>query len=300
MTGHEEWYERVSALADGELSGEETAEVRAHMERCPDCADLYAALLEVSEAIRAETEDVPDTLHDGIMAKVRMAEKAQKTQNKIIRLRPIMTMAACLVVLVGTVFALRNGVGFRKGSSGAALESAQAPAYNASAPVGGAVQSAASEATADFAESEGEPAILFAMEAPETAMEEALPAETGELNADELPTNSAARKSAAAEDAGVGGTLPGAEEVYPTVMVGGVLYEWHRGSAVQFDGLPEGCEDYGPLRHTDEAGPQSDGELAALFEVSGEIYTVPGDDSVVYLILTTDWMDETVIRFDRI
>ena len=111
MNDCERYEQMISALIDGQLEPEEEAEVRAHMESCPDCAAMYEAFVLVGAAIREQ--DVPDTLHEGIMAKVRAAEKARNTQNKIVRLRPILAAAACLIVLVGTVFALRNTIGFR-------------------------------------------------------------------------------------------------------------------------------------------------------------------------------------------
>ena len=120
------------------------------------------------------------------------------------------------------------------------------------------------------------------------------PAESGKNDA--AAPEAKARKEA---DAAPGGTLYGADQVYPTVMVDGALYEWHRGSAISFSGLPEGSEYYGAISHTDAETPTKDGEFASLFPVSGAIYTVPGDDTAVYLQLTTDWMEDSVVRFDR-
>ena len=108
MSGCERYEEMISALSDGELSAKEEAELRAHMEQCPDCRAMYEAFAAVGEAIGAQ--EVPATLHSGIMDKVHTAEKASRTQHTIIRLRPILAAAACLVVLVGTVFALKNTV----------------------------------------------------------------------------------------------------------------------------------------------------------------------------------------------
>ncbi len=141
MSDCERYEEMISALLDGELSAAEEAEVRAHMASCPDCAAMYEAFAAVGAAVGAQ--NVPDTLHDGIMAKVRAAESASRTQHKIIRLRPILTAAACLIVLVGTVFALRNNIGFGRSaakntedapmsveqfSAGGAFDAAEAPA----------------------------------------------------------------------------------------------------------------------------------------------------------------------------
>ena len=125
MSDCERFEAMISALLDGELSAEEESELRAHMAECAECAAMYEAFSAVGDALRADAAEVPDTLHDGIMAKVAMAEKAKKTQNKIVRLRPMLTAAACLVVLVGTILALKNN-NVRMRADSAAPETAEA------------------------------------------------------------------------------------------------------------------------------------------------------------------------------
>ena len=132
MNECERFQEMISALLDGELSAEEEAELRAHMAECPDCAAMAAAFAAVSEAVAAQ--DVPATLHDGIMAKVRAAEKAGKIQHTIVRLRPILAAAACLVVVIGTVFALRNTLHFGRSAAKSADAAASIAAEPAAAP----------------------------------------------------------------------------------------------------------------------------------------------------------------------
>lgn len=98
-----EYEELISALLDGELSPEEQSEVEAHIAQCPQCAAMYDAFAAVSAV---ETADLPENLHTDIMNKVGMAAKAMKTQAKIVRLRRTFASAACLVVLVGTLFSI--------------------------------------------------------------------------------------------------------------------------------------------------------------------------------------------------
>lgn len=297
MSDCERYEALISAMLDGELTEDEQAEVQRHLASCPDCAAIYAAFAEVSEALKAEAEaePLPAALHEGIMARVRVAEKAKKTHGAIVRLRPILAAAACLVVLAGTLLALRNS--FRMGKS---ESSGAAPAlYSA-----GAAESVQESAVDDGQQ------IMFAKAenaaAPESAeVTEAEAATEDSFAAPEEPAagafgGSASRKDTANEaDRAAGATLYGADEVYPTVMVNGALYEWHRGSAVHFEGIPDGCAYYGEVLHTDAETPQADGEFASLFPVSGTIYTVPGNEDEVYLQLTTDWMEETVVQFDR-
>ena len=301
MSDCERYEALISELLDGELSAAEEAEVRAHMAQCAECAAMYEAFSAAGEALRADASDVPATLHDGIMAKISLAEKARKTQNKIIRLRPILTAAACVIVLAGTLLALKNTVGMRKG---AAPETAEAPA----------ALYAAEEAAADSVAAGGAAEEPKIMAAKKVATEEAAAAGgdaiagSAAMDSMEAPAEASAENGAAAApeaearkdaQAASGGTLYGADQVYPTVMVNGAKYEWHRGDAVSLSGLPDGCEEYGEIVHTEAETPRSDGELASLFPVSGTIYTVPADETVVYLRLTTDWMENAVVQFDR-
>lgn len=96
-----------------------------------------------------------------------------------------------------------------------------------------------------------------------------------------------------------GPTLPGADKIYPTVMAGGTLYEWRRGRAV-LDALPDLAIYYADIEHSDNETPEKDGEFVSVFDAEGGIYTLPEDSSCVYLLLTTDWMEETAVVFDQV
>ena len=137
MRACEDRFEQISMLLDGALSEEEAAEVRAHLEHCPDCAAVYAALSGVGEAA---AEEVPAGLHDKIMGSVDQASRAQKAQRRFRILRPTLTAAACLVVIVGTI--LLTGNLMQKSQN----KSAETMSTSASAAAGGAVYSAKSEA----------------------------------------------------------------------------------------------------------------------------------------------------------
>lgn len=101
------------------------------------------------------------------------------------------------------------------------------------------------------------------------------------------------------ESASGGPTLPGADEIYPSVQVEGKLYEWRMGAAI-LDELPEASAYYAGIEHISESTPGGDGEFASTFDAAGDIYTVSEDDSCVYLVLSTDWMENTVVVFDRV
>lgn len=143
MSECERFEERISALLDGELSAEEEAELRAHLEQCPDCRAIYEAFAAVGEAVRAQ--EVPATLHAGIMSKVRDAQKAHHTQGVLIRLRPILAAAACLVVLVGTTLALGNtlGLGLGRKAAKSASDTAEMTVQNTTATAGAVTEDSA-------------------------------------------------------------------------------------------------------------------------------------------------------------
>lgn len=96
-----------------------------------------------------------------------------------------------------------------------------------------------------------------------------------------------------------GCTLPGASEIYPTVMVEDQLYEWRRGMAIA-RGLPDDSVLYGAITHVEESTPQHNCEFAATFNVTGEIYLVESTSNSVYLVMTTDWLQDAVVIFDLV
>ena len=93
------------------------------------------------------------------------------------------------------------------------------------------------------------------------------------------------------------GTLMGADEIYPSVMVEEQLYEWRRGVAICNE-LPNNCVYYGELTHVEGQTPTNNCEFVSVFSVSGQIYTLSENSDCVYICLTTEWMDKTVVVFD--
>lgn len=95
-----------------------------------------------------------------------------------------------------------------------------------------------------------------------------------------------------------GWTIPGADKIYPTVMVDGTLYEWLLGIAI-IDELPVGSTYYGKINHSDAATPENDCEFVSVFPASGRIFVDP-DKDLVYLELTTDWLEKQLVIFEPI
>ena len=109
--------EMISGMLDGALSAKDEAEVHEHIARCPECAAMYADFAALSEGIGELCAEVPASLHDRIMKGVRTTPKPKK--SLFIALRPYMSAAACLVVVIGAVLALRGG-GIDKAANDAA------------------------------------------------------------------------------------------------------------------------------------------------------------------------------------
>ncbi|MBR7089854.1 MAG: hypothetical protein IKI46_05110, partial [Lachnospiraceae bacterium] len=106
-------------------------------------------------------------------------------------------------------------------------------------------------------------------------------------------------------------TLPGADEIYPTILVDGDCYQWRRGRAVMNEDVvnhanydPEiFLKDmvlYGEIIKESGDHPEHDRGLVCVFDASGTVYLDPYDENVVYLWLTTDWFEDGVIAFDKV
>lgn len=90
--------EQIEALLDGELTGPEGDAVLAHLRDCPGCRSYYRQLLAMEQALRADTDPVPEDLLPDIMNRVHTTSQRRRRQPW---LRTVMGMAACLVVVLG-------------------------------------------------------------------------------------------------------------------------------------------------------------------------------------------------------
>lgn len=174
MKDCEAMQEQLSALLDGELDGEETRQVRAHLARCPDCRAFYTAMQELSGLL--EPEAPPAALHAGIMARFDQRERVLARQKRLGRLRPLFSLAAAAAILVGTVLTLgRSAMHFGKSSAPA---EAQTYAVTAEAP----------REAADVPEHDG---MLFSAGADQAVQQADDAAECEEADCDEAAPASA-------------------------------------------------------------------------------------------------------------
>lgn len=98
----EHYRELISALIDGEVSESENAEIRAHIESCPECRAMFDAFTAVSDSL-SELEELPDGVHESIMRGVRASEKKKKPAWT-----RVLPLAACLVMVIFGSFKLLN------------------------------------------------------------------------------------------------------------------------------------------------------------------------------------------------
>lgn len=124
MRSCEEYREMISAMLDGELPEAERAALEAHIASCAACAETYDAFA----ALTLPEEEVPATLHADIMARVAPAQKALRGQRILARTRAWLTAAACLVFVVGTLFAVGRLALPRGAKSDGAAPAAEEPA----------------------------------------------------------------------------------------------------------------------------------------------------------------------------
>lgn len=89
--------EQIEALLDGELVGPEQDAVLAHLRDCPGCRSYYRQLLAMEQALRTDTDPVPEDLLADIMSRVHDTPQRRRRQPW---LRATMGMAACLVVVL--------------------------------------------------------------------------------------------------------------------------------------------------------------------------------------------------------
>lgn len=111
MSSCESYQELISRMVDGELSLQEEAELKRHLETCPDCAALFSAFSLLSDQIGSELEPVPLDLHDNVIAEIQRTEFRRHSRRPII-LRTAMSLAACAVLAIGLYF----GVSLTRGN----------------------------------------------------------------------------------------------------------------------------------------------------------------------------------------
>ena len=98
MRDCDKYYEMISSMIDGELSSEQEAEFRTHIETCGECKKVYEAFLGISHALTDELAIPPAMLAKGVMYKIGLQKK-----NKLGRhfaFGRFTAVAACLALVL--------------------------------------------------------------------------------------------------------------------------------------------------------------------------------------------------------
>lgn len=103
MTDHTVFEERICAMLDGELSDGEAAELRAHLDECPECRAFLDAMKAVYGLSAKELPEAPPELSKNVMERV-LAEAgaaADHPRGRVIRFpfRSLAAAAAAALVL---------------------------------------------------------------------------------------------------------------------------------------------------------------------------------------------------------
>jgi anti-sigma factor RsiW len=105
MIGPEHDGEKIQALLDGALSGEESARVTAHVETCASCGNELRAMRWV-KSVAAGASEIP--LPGGLRETVRRALELEERRGRRVGLRSVgWRLAAVLVVASGAAIATK-------------------------------------------------------------------------------------------------------------------------------------------------------------------------------------------------
>lgn len=95
------YQEMICGMIDGELNSEERKELMAHIALCPECKATYEAFSAISMAVGTDLEEVPEALHENIMAGVRRSAVLKKNKRTAARqTKGFLAAAACFAVVV--------------------------------------------------------------------------------------------------------------------------------------------------------------------------------------------------------
>lgn len=110
----EEYEVWISAFLDGELSGEDRAELMEHMAACRSCQRYFDDLVAIHDALDQEEVPVPEGFAEQVMA--RVGETAQETPRRAIllpRWQQWTALAACCALAVLGLWSFRSTRGDR-------------------------------------------------------------------------------------------------------------------------------------------------------------------------------------------
>ena len=119
MNSCEHYQELISRLVDGEVSHDEHEALMEHMKTCSRCNAMYAVFHDLSDILSEQPEELPEGLHENIMADVRRSDLRRKNRRmRTIGLRTALTAAACLVLVLFAASGFLPGRALERGGGG--------------------------------------------------------------------------------------------------------------------------------------------------------------------------------------
>jgi hypothetical protein len=123
MNNCEYYEELISRSLDDELTVDERKELAVHLASCHKCSELWQLMADISGMMEADMDELPEGLHENIMADIRRSEmkkkntvvggtgssnKAKATVEKKLSkpVRNMLATAACLVIVVAAAIGL--------------------------------------------------------------------------------------------------------------------------------------------------------------------------------------------------
>lgn len=117
------YQELISRSLDDELSVEERKALAVHLASCPSCSQMRQLMADISGLMEEDMEELPDGLHEDIMASVRRSEMIKRNGRtgrngknngrksiKISRpVRNLLATAACMTLVIAAAVSLNPG-----------------------------------------------------------------------------------------------------------------------------------------------------------------------------------------------
>ena len=116
MSECSKYRELICSLVDEELNTQTREALLSHIEGCGECRALYEAFSALSAAVSEDIEEVPEALHENIMAGVRRSALRSKNKKRSMRqTRSLLAAAACFAVVIMSAFGISKTMESRKG-----------------------------------------------------------------------------------------------------------------------------------------------------------------------------------------
>ena len=134
MSDCEKYIEMISSMVDGELTAEQEAELRTHIDQCGECARVYDAFLGISDALAEDLIAPPEMLAKGVMYKIKM----QKKGGSHFAFGRYTAIAACLALILfgASHFGLLDGLNMGSNAPAVMSKAADESMYAMDATLG--------------------------------------------------------------------------------------------------------------------------------------------------------------------